>query len=380
MERNPATLLHFCPEENKQMQIGIVGLPNSTKTTIFNALTASQLETTAYSTGQVETNTAIVEVPDPRVDRLSDMFSPLKITYARIEYNDIAGLKAGISKEGGISGPLLNAISQNDALLHVIRAFEDENIPHSEGSIDPARDLAALDFEFLFSDLTIVERRMERLARDLGKKKDYANRQADRQEFDMLMRIKENLEQEIPIRDLDLTPPEQKRLRGYQPLTAKPVLVVLNIGDEGKDSPAAYVDYHHRHTDVICLRGGLEMEIAQLDAEEAQEFLAEYGISEPGLNRMIRLSYQLLGLHSFFTVGEDEVRAWTIPENTTAVNAAGVIHSDLARGFIRAEVVSYADLNAAGSLAEARSQGKLRLEGRDYVVQDGDILNIRFNV
>ncbi|MBN1579129.1 MAG: redox-regulated ATPase YchF [Anaerolineae bacterium] len=362
------------------MQIGIVGLPNSTKTTIFNALTASQVETTAYSTGQVETNTAIVDVPDPRIDRLSEMFSPLKTTYARIEYNDIAGLKAGISKEGGISGLLLNTIAQNDALLHVVRAFEDESIAHPEGSIDPARDLAMLDFEFLFSDLTIVERRMERLAHDLNKKGEYANRQTDRQEFDMLMRIKENLEQEIPIRDLDLTPQEQKQLRGYQPLTAKPVLVVLNVGDEGNDDPAAYVTYPHRHTDVICLRGGLEMEIAQLEAQEAHAFLAEYGIEEPGLSRMIRLSYQLLGLHSFFTVGEDEVRAWTIPQNTLAVNAAGVIHSDLARGFIRAEVISYDDLNAAGSLATARKQGKLQLEGRDYVVQDGDILNIRFNV
>ncbi|MBN1937029.1 MAG: redox-regulated ATPase YchF [Anaerolineae bacterium] len=362
------------------MQIGIVGLPNSTKTTIFNALTRSQAETGAYNTGQVEVNTAIVQVPDPRVDRLSAMFNPHKTTYARIQYNDIAGLKTGMGKEGSLSGALLNAIALNDALLHVVRAFEDDNVPHSEGGVNPARDLAALDFEFLFSDLAVVDRRMERLAHDLGKRGAYPTRQADQQEFDMLMRIKENLEQEIPARDLDLTPEEEKRLRGFQLLTLKPTLVVLNVGDEGENDPSRYVDYHHRHTDVICLRGQLEMEIAQLEGEEAELFLQEYGITEPGLNRLIRLSYDLLGLQSFFTVGEDEVRAWTVDKGATAVEAAGAIHSDLARGFIRAEVVAYDDLMRAGSMAEARKAGRFRLEGRDYAVQDGDILNIRFNV
>lgn len=362
------------------MQIGIVGLPNSTKTTIFNALTRSQAATSAFSTGQVEVNTAIVQVPDPRIDRLSAMFNPRKTTYARIQYNDIAGLKAGMGRDGTLSGGLLNAIAQNDALLHVVRAFEDDNVPHPEGTVDPARDLAALDFEFIFTDLNIVERRMERLARDLGKRGAYPTRQADQEEFDLLMRIKENLEQEIPARDLDLTPEEEKRLRGFQLLTLKPTLVVLNVGEKGLADPAHYVDYRHRRTAVICLRGQLEMEIAQLEGEEAEMFLREYGISEPGLNRLIRLSYDLLGLHSFFTVGEDEVRAWTIRKGATAVEAAGVIHSDLARGFIRAEVVAYDDLIAAGSMAEARKAGKFRLEGRDYVVQDGDIMNIRFNV
>ena len=362
------------------MQIGIVGLPNSTKTTIFNALTKSQAETAAFSRGQVETNTAIVQVPDGRIDRLNAMFQPAKTTYARIQYNDIAGLKAGISKEGGMSGSLLNALSQNDALLHVVRAFEDDNIPHPEGDVHPARDLEALDFEFLFSDLAIVERRMERLAHDLARKGAYATRQDDQEELDLLQRIKENLEQEIPIRDITLTAEEEKLLRGYQPQTAKPVLVVLNIGDEGEDDPARYVDYRHRRADAICLRGALEMEIAQLDDAEAEAFLEEYGIEEPGLTRMIRLSYDLLGLQSFFTVGEDEVRAWTVAKGATAVEAAGTIHSDLARGFIRAEVVTYEDLMAAGSLVEARKRGKVRLEGKEYVVQDGDILNIRFNV
>jgi len=362
------------------MQIGIVGLPNSTKTTIFNALTHSQAETTAYSTGQIETHTAMVAVPDPRVDRLSALFQPRKTTYARIQYNDIAGLRVGIGQEGGLSGPLLNAVAQNYALLHVVRAFGDEHVPHPNGSVSPARDLAALDFELLFSDLLIVERRMERLEHDLARKGSYAERQVDQRELDLLARVKEALEQEIPIRDLALTAGEEKQLRGYQFLTAKPVLVLLNVGDDGNDDPDAYLNYPHCHSTTTCLHGALEMEIAALDPEEAELFLAEYGIEEPGLSRMIRLSYELLGLQSFFTVGEDEVRAWTIPQGASAVEAAGAIHSDLARGFIRAETVSYDDLIAAGSMAEARKRGHARLEGRDYVVQNGDVLTIRFNV
>ncbi len=362
------------------MQIGIVGLPNSTKTTIFNALTHSQVETTAYSTGQVETHSAIVPVPDPRVDRLREMFRPRQTTYARIQYNDIAGLRIGIGREGGLSGPLLNAIARNDALLHVVRAFEDESVLHPGGPVDPARDLAALDFEFLFSDLLIVERRMERLEHDLARKGAYPERQADQREIDLLARVREALEREVPLRDLPLTPEEEKRLRGYQFLTAKPVLVLLNVGDEGSDDPDAYLSYPHHRAAVTCLHGSLEMEIAALSPEEAELFLAEYGIAEPGLNRMIRLSYELLGLQSFFTVGEDEVRAWTIPQGASAIEAAGAIHSDLARGFIRAETVSYDDLVVAGSMAEARKQGHVRLEGRDYTVRDGDVLNILFNV
>jgi hypothetical protein len=362
------------------VQIGIIGLPNSTKTTIFNALTHSQAETAAYSSGRVEVHTATVRVPDPRVDHLSAMFNPRKTTYARIQYNDIAGLRVGIGREGGLSGPLRNVLAQNDAFLHVVRAFEDVSIPHPESTVDPARDLAALDFELLFSDLLIVERSMERLARQLSKLKTYPERQADEALLALLLRLREALEREAPIRDLALSRQEMDMIRGYQFFTGKPVLVVLNVGEEGSDDPDAYLSYPHRRSGVICLRGGLEMEIAQLDDEESALFLAEYGIEEPGLHRMIRLSYGLLGLHSFFTVGEDEVRSWTIPVGATALEAAGAIHSDLARGFIRAEVIGYDDLIAAGSLDAARKQGTLRLQGRDYVVADGDILNIRFNV
>ncbi|NLS79037.1 MAG: redox-regulated ATPase YchF [Chloroflexi bacterium] len=362
------------------MQIGIVGLPTSTKTTIFNALTHSQAVTAAFSTGQVETNTAVVEVPDPRVERLSAMFKPKLTTPARVQYNDIAGLRAGIGQEGGMTGPLLNALAINDALLHVVRAFQDDQIPHPSGSVNPARDVETLDFEFLVSDLGIVERRMERLEHDLNRKGNYATRKTDQQEYDLLARLKETLEREVPIRDVELTDEEDKLLRGFRFLTAKPALVVLNVGDDGDDDPTQYLSYDHRRSQVICLRGGLEMEIAQLSEGEAAEFMREYGISEPGLHRMIRLSYELLGLQSFFTVGEDEVRAWTVERGANAVEAAGAIHTDLARGFIRAEVVAYNDLIAAGSLAAARKAGKLRLEGRDYIVQDGDVMNILFNI
>ena len=368
-----------CLKVNINMQIGIVGLPNSTKTTIFNALTHSQEITAVTSSGKIEVHTAIVDVPDNRVDELSKLFKPENTTYARVQYNDVAGLKIGSGRDGSLSGELLNIISQSDALLHVVRAFEDDRIPHPEGNVDAVRDLSALDFEFLISDLQIVERRLERLTHDLDRKGTYPERSVDQAERDVLIKIKEGLEEETPIRGLEFSPSEEKITRGFQFLTAKPALVALNVGDEGSDNPADFPIDQDR-SDVVCLHGALEMEIAQLDKDDAELFMAEYGITEPGLNRMIRLNYELLGLQSFFTVGEDEVRAWTIPQGATAVEAAGAIHSDLARGFIRAEVVSYQDLIDAGSLGEVKKLGKTRLEGKDYIVQDGDILNIRFNV
>jgi len=360
------------------MQIGIIGLPNSTKTTIFNALTRGQAEMTPVPASTAEVHTATVDVPDPRVPVLSAMFRPRKTVYAQVQYNDIAGLAPGAGRQGGIPGVLLNAINQNDALLHVVRAFEDDTIPHAEGSVNPQRDLEALDTELLLSDLMIVESRLERMQKDLQSPQP-ARREAAMQEQKLLLRLKEALEAGMPLRDLELTPEEEKSLRGFAFLTLKPVLVVLNIGDEG-EGVAAGLSYPHRRAAVLELRGRLEMEIAQMEGEEAATFLREYGISEPTLNRLIRASYELLGLQSFFTVGEDEVRAWTVPQGATAVEAAGAIHSDLARGFIRAEVVAYDDLIACGSLAAAKERGLVRLQGKDYVVKDGDILNIRFNV
>jgi ribosome-binding ATPase len=362
------------------MQLAIIGLPNSTKTTIFNALTRGHRETSAFSSGQFEVHTAVVDVPDLRVDRLSAMFSPRKTTYAKVTYADIAGLAKGVS-EGGLSGLLLNTISQSDALLHVVRAFEDPDVPHVEGSVNPRRDVDIVDSELLLSDMIIVERRIERLETQLRKGGDKQAKAANEAELVLMQRLKAHLDTVGPLRDLDLTPNEMKMLRNYGLLTLKPLLIVLNVGDNPADCATELLgDYQHRSTTIACLQGKLEMELVQLPPEEVAEFLAEYNINELGLNRVIRFSYDLLGLHSFFTVGEDEVRAWTIPVGATAIEAAGVIHTDLARGFIRAEVIAYDDLVGAGSLPAARQRGLLRLEGKEYTVQNGDILNIRFNV
>lgn len=360
------------------MQIGIIGLPNSTKTTIFSALTRENVQTQPFSSGKFDMQTAVVDVPDPRVDRLAAMFQPRKVTRAQVQYNDIAGLDSGVNRAGGFSGALLNAIAANDALLHVVRAFRDDAIPHIHGSVDAARDLRDLDAELILADLGVVERRMERLQRDLKRPGPAA--EVARAEEELLLRLKEALESETPLRDVDLSEAEQQRLRGFGLLTLKPVLVVLNVGDDGPLDSPAIVPYPHRHSAVIALRGEVEREIAQMDEASAEPFLHEYGIVEPSLRRMIRLSYDLLGVQSFFTVGEDEVRAWTMKRGGTALDAAGAIHTDLARGFIRAEVVGYDDLLQAGSLAAARQRGLLRLEGRDYVLRDGDVVEIRFNV
>ena len=365
------------------MQIGIIGLPSSGKTTIFNALTRGQIETAAFSSGKLEVHTAMVDVPDARVDALSKMFKPKKTTHAKVQYNDIAGLARGIGEKGGIDGTLLNQIVQNDALLHVVRAFDDPNVPHIEETIDPQRDLDILDTELILSDLGLVEKRLGRIHAQLLK---HVGTQIERdamvKEQALLQRFQPQLENGKPIRDLELSADDLRIIKNLALLTHKPQLVVLNIGDAERAArdPATIVKYDHRHTVLVALQGKLEMELAQMSPEDAADFLKEYGIAEPGLSRMIRVSYKLLGLHSFLTAGEDEVRAWTVPVGAVAVDAAGTIHTDLARGFIRAEVTAYDDLIKCGDFAEARKHGLLRLEGKEYVVKDGDILNIRFNV
>lgn len=361
------------------MQIGIIGLPTSGKTTIFNALTRGTAQTAAYSSGKLDVHTAMVDVPDPRVDILSKMFNPRKTIHARVQYNDIAGLSKGIGGKDGMDGNLLNQIMLNDAIVHVVRAFDDPSIPHSLESVDPVRDLDILDTELVLSDLGVVERRLARIAAGMVKGGGTpAEREALAKEKELLTKFQSALEGGKPLRDLDLgseTPTLSLSL-----VTLKPMLVVFNTGEHGEGDPKKIAKYDHKKTMVAALQGKLEMELAQMAPEEAKAFLDEYGITEPGLNKMIRLSYGLLGLQSFFTVGEDEVRAWTIRIGADAVDAAGTIHTDLARGFIRAEVIAYDDLIASGNLVEARKRGVLRLEGKEYIVQDGDILNIRFNV
>ncbi len=352
------------------MKLGIIGLPQSGKTTIFNALTRGDMPTTA-SAGRIEVHTAVVDVPDPRVDRLSAMFKPRKTIYAKVTYADIAGLDGSAGKTG-ISGTLLNTLTQMDGFLHVVRCFNDENIPHPNGSVDAGRDAASMLSELLLNDLIAVERKLERLAEE--RKKGGGDKAAVERQIPLFERLHAELSAEKPLRKVDFDPEEQKILSSFGLLTRKPILSVLNLG-EGQSPPALDLDH-----DTVALQGKLEMEIAQLPPEDAAVFMQEYGIEEPSLNRMIRISYDLLNQQSFFTVGEDECRAWTVQRGATAYEAAGAIHSDLQRGFIRAEVTAYQDLVDLGGLAEARTKGKLRLEGKEYIVKDGDIVHIRFSL
>lgn len=356
------------------MRIGIIGLPQTGKTTLFNALTRGTQPTGAAS-GKMEMHTAVVDVPDQRVDVLSGMFKPKKTIYAKVTYVDIAGLDGSASK-GGISGNLLNQLAQMDGFIHVVRAFEDENVPHVRETIDPLRDIQAMDSELVLNDLISTERKIEHLAEE---KKKGAGRDKGliERESELFNRLHQALSEEIPLRDMEISTEEEKLLSGFGFLSRKPLLIVLNLA-EGQTAPQ--ITYPHKHSQVVALQGKLEMDIAQLSEEEAKLFLAEYGIDEPSLNRMIRYSYDLLGLESFFTVGPDEVRAWTVRRGAFAPEAAGEIHTDLQKGFIRAEVIAYDDLMAAGGMTEAKAKGKYRLEGKEYIVKDGDILNIRFNL
>jgi GTP-binding protein YchF len=356
------------------MKLGIIGLPQSGKTTLFNALTRGTAPT-GSSHGKIEVHTAVVDVPDPRVDALSKIFNPKKTIYAKVTYTDLAGLD-GSAGRTGISGTLLNQLTQMDGFIHVVRCFEDEMIPHPAGSVAPQRDVVTMDSEFILNDLIAIERKLERLAEEY-RKGGGRDKPVVKNEITFFERLQTFLNQETPLRDMEMSAEDEKILSGFGLLSRKPVLLVWNLG-EGQSAP--HSEYHHKQTMLVPLQCRLEMDIAQLQPDEAALFLAEYGIEEPSLNRMIRLSYQLLGLQSFFTVGPDECRAWTVRIGATAPEAAGEIHSDLQKGFIRAEVVTYDDLVSLGGLAEARTRGKLRLEGKEYIVQNGDVLNIRFNI
>ncbi len=354
------------------MRLGIIGLPQSGKTTVFNALTRGHQPLTT-SGGRFDVHTGVVDVPDIRVDRLSELFKPKKTIYAKVTYADIAGLEGS---QSAVSGQLLNQLSQMDGLLHAVRCFDDPNVPHPSGSVNPLRDITTMDAELLLNDMIAVERKLERLVEErkkgAGREKVVIEREAV-----LFERFKETLSREIPLREVDLTAEEEKTLSGFGFLTRKPMLVLLNL-QEGQAVPA--VEYARPHSNAVALQGKLEMEIAQLAPEDAELFMAEYGITELGLARVIRLSYDLLGLISFFTVGADEVRAWTLQRGLTAYDAAGEIHTDLQKGFIRAEVIPNDELLSLGGLTEAKAKGRLRLEGKEYIVHDGEIVHIRFNV
>jgi ribosome-binding ATPase len=364
----------------------IIGLPSSGKTTVFNALTRSEAETGAYRANPDEPNLATVKVPDPRLDRLTEMFQPQRKVQADVQYLDVAGIAKGIA-EKGMSGSLLGHLSQADALLLVVRAFDDPDVPHSDGSVDPARDIETLELELLFSDLAGVEKRLERIKSQLPKVSG-REREALEREQRLMERLRQALEADTPIRQIlpELDVEDVKTFRGFGFLTAKPLLILLNLGESqlGDAGETLVKDIEERFAlpgvAVEALAGEIEMEIGRLDPPDAEEFMRDLGISESSLDRVIRRSFALLGLMPFFTVGPDECRAWTIRRGATAVEAAGEIHSDIQRGFIRAELVAYDDLVAAGGMPEARKAGKLRREGRDYVVADGDVINFLFNV
>ena len=350
------------------MKLGLIGLPQSGNTTIFNALTRSNTPTTA-SAGRIEVHTGVVDVPDPRINRLSGMFKPKKTIFAKVTYADIAGLD-GNSK--GISGNLLNTLGQMDAFINVVRCFDDDNVPHPSGSVNPGRDADAMLTELLLNDLIAVERKLERLVDD--RKKGGLDKAVIERQTVLFTRLLEALNANIPLRKLEYSADEEKELSSFGLLTRKQILTVFNLG-ESQAAPQIELDHPG-----VAIPGKLEMEISQLSPEDAQVFMTEYGIQEPALNRMIRLSYDLLNLQSFFTVGEDEVRAWTTRRHATAHESAGEIHTDIARGFIRAEVVAYDDLITLGTMAECKAKGKFRLEGKEYIVKDGDIVHIRSNI
>ncbi|HTC85361.1 MAG TPA: redox-regulated ATPase YchF [Candidatus Acidoferrum sp.] len=366
------------------MQIAIVGLAASGKTTVFNTLTRGHAETGGF--GGLQLNVGVVKVPDERLDKLAEIFKPKKIVQADVTYADLPAPPA--SSEGRIGTEELPAehlarLRDSDALLHVVRAFEDPAVPHPEGTVDPWRDLEHLDVEFILADLAIAERRIERLGAT-GRHGTPAERESNEREEVVLRRLKIALENSRPIRDEPLDADEEKALRGFRFLTQKPVLVLLNIGEADLPRSAEIVAgiasrYDHQHAIVDALSARIEMELGELEPEDAAVFMEELGLKESGLGRVIGLSYRLLGLISFLTAGPDEVRAWPVPDDSTAVDAAAAIHTDLAKGFIRAEVVSYEDLLALRSTAEARRQAKLRSEGKTYRVKDGDVLEILFS-
>jgi GTP-binding protein YchF len=362
------------------MQLGIVGLPQSGKTTVFNALTRGEAPVATGSGYGQDTHMAVVKVPDERLGVLTEMFEPRKTTPAEVQYTDFPGVGFG-SKERS-EAAWVGQLRTVDALLQVVRTFGDESVLH-DGPIDPAGDAEKVQLETIVSDLGIVERRLQRLDADL-KRTRTGERGPLEAEVALFQRFQSELESGVPLREVELSEEQARAVRGYQFLSAKPLLLVLNLGeDQLSEAPRLEAEvkaaFPHRETAVASLSGKIEMELAQLEAEDATVFMADLGIEELAAGRIIRASYDLTGLISFLTTGEDEVRAWPIPRGTKAPQAAGAIHTDLEKGFIRAEVVAYDDLVASGSLVEARKRGQLRQEGRGYVVQDGDVLNILFS-
>jgi len=352
------------------MQTGIIGLPQVGKTTLFRILTKAHVD----AKGGQATHVGVAKVPEPRLVELAKLYHPKKIMYATVQYVDLAGVQKERMRES------LASLRDVDAIAHVIRVFDDPSVPHSEGSIDPLRDVTNLDLELILSDHEQVSKRLERVDKDLKKKKDPALEW----EKAVLEKCKAHLEAEKPLRELELTPEERKPISGFLFLSQRPMLYVLNLGDDEAAEMDKAVEKHklaalqgRPNTAVVAVCGRLEAELAEMEEKEAAELLASYGLKEPGLTRLIHATYDLMGLIAFFTAGDPEVRAWTIRKGSTAVKAAGEIHSDIEKGFIRAEVVRCEDLLAAGSIAAAKGKAQVRLEGKEYIVREGDVILFR---
>ena len=352
------------------MKVGIIGFARSGKTTVFNSLTGAHAEVGAF--GSREANLAVLKVPDERVDHVAAVYKPKKVAYAEFQFVDVAPDEAS-GEEKALSSAALTALRQVEALVHVVRAFDNENVMHPLGGIDPVRDCRALEEELKLEDLIVIERRLERLEKE--HRKDH--------EHEVLTRCKAHIENGEPLRSLELTPQEEKEVAGFCFLSRKPLMLLGNYGDEriGQDDPSGLRAYAGAAGQTLIeLCGAMEMEVSQLPEEERAAFREEFGLGEESRTRFIKRAYAMLGLISFLTASDPEVHAWTATKGTRAQEAAGIVHSDMARGFIRAEVVHYDDFAAAGSMAKAKEAGHVRIEGKDYIVQDGDIIRIRFNV